>query len=52
MQIKIQSQIVRVGPNESVEVEIPDGSELLFQTVDRINQASVEVLTVTVSEGE
>ena len=52
--VRITSQVVSVGPNMSVEIEISGGEpgELWFQTVERLNQGSVEVLTVEPLEEE
>lgn len=51
MFIRIDSQLVPLTAGNAVEVEVPDGAELLFQTVDRYNQGGVEVITVVAVDG-
>lgn len=49
MRIRITSQVVKLGPGQEAVIEVPDAETaggLIFQTVERNNQSSVEVLTV------
>lgn len=55
VRIRVDSTIVRCEPAQSVVVEIPDAETadgLLFQTVERNNVYTVEVLTVTALEDD
>lgn len=47
MQLKIVSQLVAVEPNGQIVVTVPDGANVLFQTVERYNGTNVEIITVT-----